>query len=184
LKTLYENRIQSTTFSSRHGIPDRSPDAGISWFSPFFVGCKYRSADPPKRLVFLGFGFGVTQETWFPDREQTGTDYDLPEGLKPLSRHKKDITVVQGCSNQISYEAQLGQYVLVNSGKSFFRSWAEREKDFSRGFTEHLIEYALGRPFGFTDEHLANEVVGSAKSRQFAVSDFIHALVQSKAFRM
>ena len=61
---------------------------------------------------------------------------------------------------------------------------AEREEDFARGFTEHLIEYALGRPFGFTDEDLANEIVGSAKSRQFAVSDFIHDLVQSKAFRM
>ena len=60
---------------------------------------------------------------------------------------------------------------------------AKREEDFARGFTEHLIEYALGRPFGFTDEDLANEVVGSAKSKEFAVSEFIHALVQSKAFR-
>lgn len=60
---------------------------------------------------------------------------------------------------------------------------AEREEDFARGLTEHLIEYALGRPFGFTDEDLANEIVGSAKSKQFAVSEFIHALVQSKAFQ-
>lgn len=60
---------------------------------------------------------------------------------------------------------------------------AEREEDFARGFTEHLIEYALGRPFGFTDEDLANEIVSSAKTKQFAVSEFIHALVQSKSFR-
>jgi hypothetical protein len=60
---------------------------------------------------------------------------------------------------------------------------AKREPDFARGFTEHLIEYALGRPFGFTDEDLANEIVSSAKSKQFAVSEFVHALVQSKAFR-
>ncbi|QEG43200.1 DUF1592 domain-containing protein [Roseimaritima ulvae] len=59
----------------------------------------------------------------------------------------------------------------------------EREDDFARGFTEHLIEYALGRPFGFTDEDLANEIVGSAKTKHFAVSEFIHALVQSKSFR-
>ena len=58
-----------------------------------------------------------------------------------------------------------------------------REEDFARGFTEHLIEYALGRPFGFTDEDLANEVVSSAKNKQFAISEFIHALVQSKSFR-
>ncbi len=60
---------------------------------------------------------------------------------------------------------------------------ADREEDFARGFTEHLIEYALGRPFGFTDEDRANEVVSSAKSNEFAVSEFIHALVQSKSFR-
>lgn len=41
----------------------------------------------------------------------------------------------------------------------------------------------MGRPFGFTDEELANEVVGSARSKEFAVSEFIHALVQSEPFR-
>ena len=60
---------------------------------------------------------------------------------------------------------------------------AEREEDFARGFTEHLIEYALGRPFGFTDEDLANTILSSAKSKQFALSEFVHSLVQSKAFR-
>ena len=61
---------------------------------------------------------------------------------------------------------------------------AEREDDFARGFTEHLIEYALGRPFGFTDDDLADEIVSLARSKEYAVSEFIHSLVQSKAFRM
>ena len=60
---------------------------------------------------------------------------------------------------------------------------ADREEDFARGFTKHLIEYALGRSFGFTDEDLAIEIVTSAKSKQFALSEFVHSLVQSKAFR-
>jgi hypothetical protein len=60
---------------------------------------------------------------------------------------------------------------------------AEREDDFARGFVEHLIGYALGRPFGFTDEDLANEIVRSAKQEENAVSAFIHALVQSEAFQ-
>lgn len=59
----------------------------------------------------------------------------------------------------------------------------QREEDFARGFTEHLIEYALGRPFGFTDEDLANEIVSSAGSKEFAVSEFVHALVQNPSFR-
>lgn len=63
---------------------------------------------PPKRSVFLGIGFGVTKETWHPDINQTGTDYQLSEGLAPLARHQSDITVVQGCSNQFTNEAHWG----------------------------------------------------------------------------
>ena len=59
----------------------------------------------------------------------------------------------------------------------------EREEDFSRGFTEQMIEYALGRPFSFTDEELANEILVASKDKQFAISEFIHALVQSKPFQ-
>ena len=58
-----------------------------------------------------------------------------------------------------------------------------RQDDFARGFTEHLIEYALGRPFGFTDEDFAKDVVRSAKIKDYAVSEFVHAVVQSKAFQ-
>ncbi len=63
---------------------------------------------PPKRSVFMGIGFGVTKETWYPDIKQTGTDYQLPEGLAPLARHQSDIAVVQGCSNQFANEAHWG----------------------------------------------------------------------------
>jgi hypothetical protein len=66
------------------------------------------AATPPKRMVFLGFGWGVTNETWFPDAKKTGAAWELPEGLKPLARHHKDITVVQGCSNRFANEAHWG----------------------------------------------------------------------------
>ena len=52
---------------------------------------------PPKRLMFMGIGYGVTSETWFPDINDTGSGYKLPVGLKPLARHKEDFTIVQGC---------------------------------------------------------------------------------------
>ena len=57
------------------------------------------------------------------------------------------------------------------------------QEDFASGFTEALIEYGLGRPFGFTDEDLANEILGASKEKQYAVREFIHALVQSKPFQ-
>lgn len=60
---------------------------------------------------------------------------------------------------------------------------AKREADFAKGFTEHLIEYALGRPFGFTDEDLVNKVLASAKENDYQVSSFIAALVSSEAFK-
>ena len=61
---------------------------------------RFASAAPalprPKRMVFLGFGFGVTQESWLPDAKQTGAAYTLPPGLAPLARHQADFTIVQG----------------------------------------------------------------------------------------
>ena len=44
-------------------------------------------------MIFLGIGYGVTSETWFPDVNDTGAGYKLPEGLKPLARHKNDFTI-------------------------------------------------------------------------------------------
>lgn len=73
----------------------------------------------PKRMVFLGMGFGVTQETWFPRIEQTGAEYDLPEGLKPLARHRKDFTVVQGCANKFSNEAHWGSTFWLTGANRF-----------------------------------------------------------------
>jgi hypothetical protein len=63
---------------------------------------------PPKRMIFIAMGYGVTQETWFPDRAHTGSGYALPPGLAPLARHKDDLTVVQGLSNRYSEDAHAG----------------------------------------------------------------------------
>lgn len=59
---------------------------------------------------------------------------------------------------------------------------ADREPDFARGMAEHLIGYGLGRPFGFTDEDLADEIVAAAKEEEYAVGAFVQALVASEAF--
>ena len=59
---------------------------------------------------------------------------------------------------------------------------ASRSDAFARGLTEALIEYALGRPFGFTDEQLATSVVKQAREKDFALREFIHALVASEDF--
>ena len=68
-------------------------------FRRFASAAETAPAAPSKRCVFLSIGFGVTKETWYPDINQTGADYELSEGLSPLARHQSDLTVVQGCSN-------------------------------------------------------------------------------------
>jgi len=61
---------------------------------------------------------------------------------------------------------------------------AKQEDAFARGFTEALIAYGLGRPFGFSDYDLAEEVLAEAKTKQNRMNQFVHALVKSKPFRM
>jgi hypothetical protein len=58
---------------------------------------------------------------------------------------------------------------------------AEHEA-FATGFAESLLEFALGRPCGFSDEALIKTIVGQAAARDYSVRQFIHALVHSDAF--
>ena len=76
-------------------------------------------AAPPKRMVFLGFGFGVTQETWFPDPKATGDHYPLPPGLEPLARHRKKFTVVQGCRHRYSDNPHGGSTFWLTGANPF-----------------------------------------------------------------
>ncbi len=59
---------------------------------------------------------------------------------------------------------------------------AGHSESFARGFSSALIQYALGRPCGFTDEPLLDSMVERARGKQFAVREFVHALVASKDF--
>jgi hypothetical protein len=88
-------------------------------FRRFASAASTKPGTPPKRSVFLGTGFGVTKETWFPDQAQTGADYELSEGLAPLARHQSDITVVQGCANKYSNEAHWGSTFWLTGANRF-----------------------------------------------------------------
>ena len=60
---------------------------------------------------------------------------------------------------------------------------ATRIDGFAAGFTEALLEYALGRPYGFSDQELRNSIVKQAAVKDYSVREFIHAVVRSDAFR-
>ena len=61
---------------------------------------------------------------------------------------------------------------------------AEHEADIARGFTESLIEYALGRPFGFVDYNLADDIMAQAADEDYAMDAFILGVVQSPRFKL
>ncbi len=60
---------------------------------------------------------------------------------------------------------------------------ARHEAAFARGLIERLIEYALGRPCGFTDEDLASEMLASAQKGDYKLRSVIHNLVASQTFQ-
>lgn len=60
---------------------------------------------------------------------------------------------------------------------------AAQPERFARGFAEALIEYGLGRSVGFQDEDLIEAMMSRAQAKDFAIREFVHALVSSKEFR-
>lgn len=52
----------------------------------------------PKRLVFLNFGYGPSEE-WYPGTDDTGADFSLPDAMKPLERHRRSFSVLSNLTN-------------------------------------------------------------------------------------
>ena len=59
---------------------------------------------------------------------------------------------------------------------------ASKSDAFARGFSQAIIEYALGRPIGFRDESLIADMLAAAKKKGLGLREFIDALVASAEF--
>jgi hypothetical protein len=93
----------------------------------------------------------VTNETWFPDQKKTGADWELPEGLKPLARHQKDITVVQGCANRFTNEAHWGSTFWLTGANRY----AEPGQSFHNSISADQVAAAhLGKETRFASIQL------------------------------
>lgn len=106
----------------------------------------------PKRMVFLGIGFGVTADRWYPDSDSVGSDYQLPGVLKPLTRHKSDITVIQNLMHQYSSDG--------HSGSTFWLTGANRYAVPGQSFhnsvsVDQVAAEVLGQQTRFTSLQLA-----------------------------
>jgi hypothetical protein len=139
----------------RLAVPRRSvlKAAGASVALPFLPSLGWKAfgtetpLTPPKRMMFLSFGWGVTSETWFPDKTKTGRDYPIPEGLTPLARHKERFTIIQGLSHKSVVDA--------HSGSTFWLTGANRFAVAGNSFSntvsvDQVAAEAFGRQTRFT----------------------------------
>ncbi len=60
---------------------------------------------------------------------------------------------------------------------------AAKSGSFARGFTEALLEYALGRPLSFMDQEAVEEIVKEAAARDDALDAFVQAVARSRVFQ-
>ena len=63
------------------------------------VGSANTPAVNPKRMLFIGCGFGFTKDTFFPTEAGRFADIGMTTGMKPLERHRNDITMVSNLTN-------------------------------------------------------------------------------------
>ena len=63
-----------------------------------------------QRLVFLGVGFGFTQDFYPKD---FGDNYELTSSLKPLEKNKKDFTMVANLWNKFSRDPHSGSVTYL-----------------------------------------------------------------------
>ncbi|MDF1861914.1 MAG: DUF1552 domain-containing protein [Verrucomicrobiales bacterium] len=98
-------------------------------FLETFASAKATAVKPPKRVVFLGGGFGFTKDSFYPTEAGKFTEIGLTEGLAPLERHQDDLTMVTNLTNlgasdphggSVSYLT--GANVAGTPGKRFHNS--------------------------------------------------------------
>ncbi|WP_145418816.1 DUF1552 domain-containing protein [Planctomycetes bacterium K23_9] len=112
----------------------------------------------PKRVVFLGMGFGVTADRWYPDRNTVGQNYQLPDLLKPLTRHQKDISIIQNLMHRYSADG--------HSGSTFWLTGANRYEVPGQSFhnsvsVDQVAAEVLGERTRFTSLQLCGRDAGS-----------------------
>ena len=131
-------------------------------FLESFASAQDAAAKPPKRVVFLGGGFGFTKDTFYPDRSGRFSDIGLTEGLSPLERHQNDFTMVSNLTNlgatnphggSLSYLT--GANVAGTPGKRFHNSIS----------CDQILARHLGRETRFASLTLsADEIDGGQNS--------------------
>ena len=70
--------------------------AGASVLLPLMESSGAETGRPPKRLIFLNFGYGPS-EAWYP--QELGAGFALTEAMQPLSGLRDSFSVVSNLTN-------------------------------------------------------------------------------------
>lgn len=151
-----------TTKSRRHFLRSSTTLIALPFLESLgfrrFASAAARVTPPPNRMIFLGTGFGVTADTWYPDKDDTGYEYELPESLKPLSRHKQDISILQHLEHANSRDG--------HSGSTFWLTGADRFAIPGRNFhntisVDQVAAAQFGRETRYTSLHMdGSDLIG------------------------
>jgi len=112
----------------------------------------------PKRFLFIGCGFGFSKYSFFPTKAGAFSKIGLTPGLKPLERHKDDITMVSNLTN-------LGAR-NVHAGSTTYLTGAEgggtRSGKFINGISlDQVIAQKIGQDTRFASLSLSGEGEGN-----------------------
>lgn len=90
----------------------------------------------------------------------------------PKSKKTWSISAAAAFHNGPSFQDYFGLRDIV----------ASKSDSFARGFSAALIEYALGRPCGFSDEALVDAMLSRARKKNLSMRELVHALIASQEF--
>ncbi len=87
----------NTQFSRRQILAGASSVITLPYMSSLFAAT-VAAPVPPRRLVFLNTGFGVSKE-FFPNVADTGKSYALPKAMEALTKHREHFSFLSNLSN-------------------------------------------------------------------------------------
>lgn len=119
------------------------------------------AAAPPKRMIFLGIGYGVTEDEWYPDINVVGADFEMPRALKPLTKYKKDITIIQNLEHQYSKDGHFGSTFWLTGANRYAVPGQSFHNTVS---VDQVAAEQLGRETRFTSIQLAGKNAGGASA--------------------
>jgi len=138
-----------TTLKSRRTFLRSS---GMLLSLPFlesFASAQTTKVATPRRLVFLGGGYGFTEKTFYPTKAGKFSKIGIPQGLKPMEKHINDLTMVANLFNpQVKDPHGGSSNYLSGGGRSVSCDQVAGAKFASQARFPSLVLTALGDSSG------------------------------------